>query len=157
MYVSSWTFPLRQESSFVINVFCDNSNCHVLFFIFQAYCNFSIFVAVISFLIGAALSTRFLQLIWKGREESFFSTFVDIAVTAFLCLMLLISSLFVSAGSLKWCNQILLRFQHCEEAAGNDILKEDKIDTDGFYWMLTVAQFGNWLSFLGETREIMSF
>ncbi len=40
------------------------------------------------------------------------------------------------------------RFQTCEDAAGNDIDKADGIDSDQFYFHLTLCQAGMWVSFV---------
>lgn len=61
----------------------------------QAYCNFSIFVAVVSFLVGTGLTARLVRLLYKDKEESFFGVFVDIVFTFFLTLIILISSIFL--------------------------------------------------------------
>ena len=55
----------------------------------------SIFVAVVSFLVGAGLTARLVRLLYKDKEESFFGVFVDILFTFFLNLMILIASIFL--------------------------------------------------------------
>merc|ERR1719479_849918 len=46
----------------------------------QAYCNFTIFVAVIMFVVSVIQFARFLKFLRRGRDSSFFSAFVDVLV-----------------------------------------------------------------------------
>ena len=64
-------------------------------FFFQAYCNFSIFVAVVSFLVGSGLTARLVRLLYKDKEESFFGVFIDIVFSVFLNVMIFIASIFL--------------------------------------------------------------
>ena len=69
----------------------------------QAYCNFTIFVAVIMFVISLGQFVRFLKFFYKGRDSSFLSAFVDVIVCVFMCTMTLTAALFVTLGFKIWC------------------------------------------------------
>ena len=69
----------------------------------QAYCNFTIFVAVIMFIISLFQFVRFLKFFYKGRDSSFLSAFVDVIVCVFMCTMTLTAALFVTLGFKVWC------------------------------------------------------
>ena len=69
----------------------------------QAYCNFTIFVAVIMFVISLGQFVRFLKFFYKGRDSSFLSAFVDVIVCVFMCAMTLTAALFVTLGFKIWC------------------------------------------------------
>lgn len=113
----------------------------------QAYCNYTIFVAVIMFVISVIQFSRFVKFLRRGRDSSFFSAFVDVLVNILMCIMVLIAACFVSVGLNTWCGQMTKRFPTCSEAGGSVIDKEDGIDPSGFYFQMSVAQFGVWLSF----------
>ena len=70
---------------------------------FQAYCNFTIFVAVIQFVISLFQFVRFLKFFYKGRDSTFLSAFVDVIVCAFMTIMTLTAALFVTLGFKVWC------------------------------------------------------
>ena len=69
----------------------------------QAYCNFTIFVAVIMFVISLFQFVRFLKFFYKGRDSTFLSAFVDVIVCAFMTIMTLTAALFVTLGFKVWC------------------------------------------------------
>jgi len=113
----------------------------------QAYCNFTIFVAVIMFVISVIQFARFVKFLRRGRDSSFFSAFVDVLVCALMCIFVLIAGCFSSVGFNIWCGQMTQRFPTCSEAGGSIIDKADGIDSSGFYFQMSVAQFGIWVSF----------
>lgn len=113
----------------------------------QAYCNFTIFVAVVMFVISLVQFWRFVKFFRRGRDSSFFSAFVDVLVCGLMCIMVLIAALFVSLGFRVWCSEMTRRFETCSDAMGNPIDKADNIDSDGFYIQMSTAQFGIWVSF----------
>jgi len=113
----------------------------------QAYCNFTIFVAVIMFVISVIQFARFVKFLRRGRDSSFFSAFVDVLVCALMCIFVLIAGCFSSVGFNIWCGQMTQRFPTCSEAGGSSIDKADGIDSSGFYFQMSVAQFGIWVSF----------
>lgn len=116
----------------------------------QAYCNFTIFVGVVMFVISATQIYRLSVFIYKGKDSSFFSAFVDVISSVFMCSMTLTAALFITLGFNTWCRQMTLRFEHCADATENQIFpvstKGDTIDQSGFYMQLFTAQFGVWLS-----------
>ena len=69
----------------------------------QAYCNFTIFVSVIMFVISVFQFFRFVKFFYKGRDSTFLSAFVDVIVCAFMCVMTLTAALFVTLGFKVWC------------------------------------------------------
>ena len=113
----------------------------------QAYCNFIIFVAVIMFVISLTQIIRYCKFLYRGKDSSFLSAFIDVIVSIFMTAMVLTASLFVTLGFQKWCGEMTRRFHSCPDAAANDIDKAEKIDMSGFYFQLSTAQFGVWLSF----------
>jgi len=113
----------------------------------QAYCNFTIFVAVIMFVISVIQFARFVKFLRRGRDSSFFSAFVDVLVCVVMCIFVLIAGCFSSLGFNVWCDQMTKRFPTCSEAGGSSIDKADGIDSSGFYFQMSVAQFGIWVSF----------
>ncbi len=113
----------------------------------QAYCNFTIFVAVVNFVISSAQTFRFYKLSRK-EDASFFGAFCDCVVSAFQVLFSLIAGAFVTAGAYKWCGQIQARFERCSDAAGNDIMRAEGIDTNRFFVDLELSAFGIWGSFV---------
>jgi len=113
----------------------------------QAYCNFTIFVAVIMFVISLGQFVRFLKFFYKGRDSSFLSAFVDVIVCIFMCTMTLTAALFVTLGFKIWCEEMTRRFENCQDAVGNPIDKSDGIDSSDFFNQMFTAQFGIWMSF----------
>lgn len=113
----------------------------------QAYCNFTIFVAVIMFVISLGQFVRFLKFFYKGRDSSFLSAFVDVIVCIFMCTMTLTAALFVTLGFKIWCEEMTRRFENCQDAVGNPIDKADGIDSSDFFNQMFTAQFGIWMSF----------
>lgn len=113
----------------------------------QAYCNFTIFVAVIMFVISVIQLARFIKFLKRGRDSSFFSAFIDVVLCILMCIFVLIAACFVSVGFNGWCHEMTRRFPTCSEATGSTIDKSDGIDSTGFYFQMSVAQFGIWSSF----------
>ena len=83
----------------------------------QAYCNFTIFVAVIMFVISLGQFVRFLKFFYKGRDSSFLSAFVDVIVCVFMCTMTLTAALFVTLGFKIWCEVCTLLGKFAQEVA----------------------------------------
>ena len=51
----------------------------------QAYCNFTIFVGVVMFVISATQIYRLSLFLYKGKDSTFFSAFVDVLSSIFMC------------------------------------------------------------------------
>nr|CAD7205081.1 unnamed protein product [Timema douglasi] len=102
----------------------------------QAYCNYTIFVGVVLFVISAIQIYRMSLFLYKGTDSSFLSAFVDVVGSVFLCAMIIVAALMITLGFLVWC----------EVAVGKAIDKQDGIDTSGFYIEMGTAQFGAWAS-----------
>lgn len=113
----------------------------------QAYCNFTIFVAVIMFVISVIQFARFVKFLRRGRDSSFFSAFVDVLVCLVMVIFVLIAGCFTSVGFKVWCDEMEQRFPTCSEAGGSNIDKADGIDSSGFFFQMSVANFGIWVSF----------
>jgi len=113
----------------------------------QAYCNFTIFVAVIMFVISVIQFARFVKFLRRGRDSSFFSAFVDVLVCVVMVIFVLIAGCFTSVGFKVWCDEMEQRFPTCSEAGGSNIDKADGIDSSGFFFQMSVANFGIWVSF----------
>lgn len=113
----------------------------------QAYCNFTIFVAVIMFVVSVIQFGRFIKVLRRGRESGFFSAFIDVIICFFMTVFVLIAACFVTFGFKIWCHGMLKRFPSCGEATGSPIDKADGIDSDGFYFQISMAQFGIWFAF----------
>ena len=133
----------------------------------QAYCNFTIFVGVVMFVISATqiyrLATpqplspvqsdgniivflRISMFLYKNKDSSFFSAFVDVISSIFMCSMTLTAALFITLGFNVWCGEMTKRFENCADATENDIDKNEGIDPKGFFMQMFTAQFGVWLS-----------
>jgi len=112
----------------------------------QAYCNFTIFVGVIMFVISATQIYRLSMFLYKGKDSSFFSAFVDVLSSGFMCSMTLTAALFISLGFNDWCSAMTKRFNNCADATENDIDRADGVDPNGFYIQMFTAQFGVWVS-----------
>ena len=79
----------------------------------QAYCNFTIFVAVIMFVVSVIQFARFVKFLRRGRDPSFFSAFIDVLICLFMCIFVLIAACFVSVGFNVWCQGMTKRFPTC--------------------------------------------
>ncbi|CAG7836905.1 unnamed protein product [Allacma fusca] len=112
----------------------------------QGFCNYTIFVGVILFVISAVQIYRLSLLLYRGQDSSFLSAFMDVVQSTILCCMTLSAALIVTLGFDSWCRSITQRFETCEDATDNDIDKKDKIDTSSFYIQIGTAQFGAWAS-----------
>lgn len=113
----------------------------------QAYCNFTIFVAVIMFTISATQIFRYCKFLYKGKDSSFLSAFIDVIVSGFMTIMVLLAGLFVTLGFKQWCGEMTRRFDFCSDATANDIDKAEMIDMSGFFVQLNTAQLGVWTAF----------
>ena len=112
----------------------------------QAYCNFTIFVGVVMFVISATQIYRISVFLYKGKDSSFFSAFVDVISSVFMFSMTLTAALFITLGFDVWCGEMTRRFESCADATENDIDRADGIDPKGFFMQMFTAQFGAWLS-----------
>lgn len=112
----------------------------------QAYCNYTIFVGVILSIVSAVQIYRMSLLIYRGIDSNFLSAFFDVVGCFLLCGLSLIAALVITFGFIVWCNDMTMRFPSCDMASGQDIDKQDGIDTSNFYFELGTAQFGAWAS-----------
>ncbi|XP_014275059.1 transmembrane protein 179 [Halyomorpha halys] len=112
----------------------------------QAYCNYTIFVGVVLSIISILQIYRMSILIYKGTDSNFLSAFFDVVGCFVLCGLSLIAALVITFGFIVWCNDMTMRFPSCDMASGQDIDKQDGIDTSNFYIELGTAQFGAWAS-----------
>lgn len=113
----------------------------------QAYCNYSIFIGLMLFIVSAIQIYRCSVYMYKGTDSSFLSAFIDVVSSMVLCGTTIIAALMITLGFAVWCQNMTLRFPSCEVAAGKAIDKQDGIDTSGFHIELGTAQFGVWGSF----------
>ena len=84
--------------------------------------------------------------LYKNKDSSFFSAFVDVLSSIFMCSMTLTAALFITLGFNVWCGEMTKRFENCADATENDIDKNEGIDPKGFFMQMFTAQFGVWLS-----------
>ncbi|XP_063222014.1 transmembrane protein 179 [Bacillus rossius redtenbacheri] len=112
----------------------------------QAYCNYTIFVGVLLFVVSAVQIYRMSMFFYKGTDSSFLSAFIDVVANIFLCAMVVLAAMMITLGFLVWCDEMTQRFPSCEVASGKAIDKKDGIDTTGFYIEMGTAQFGAWAS-----------
>ena len=129
----------------------------------QAYCNFTIFVGVVMFVISATQVYRHSMFLYKNKDSSFFSAFIDVISSIFMCRlddifiprifitmitvsMTLTAALFITLGFNVWCGEMTRRFENCADATENDIDRAEGIDPKGFFMQMFTAQFGIWLS-----------
>uniref|UniRef100_A0A8D8ZED9 Transmembrane protein 179 n=1 Tax=Cacopsylla melanoneura TaxID=428564 RepID=A0A8D8ZED9_9HEMI len=113
----------------------------------QAYCNYTIFVGVVLFVVSMIQIYRMYMYIHRDTDSSFLSAFVDVIGCLFLCTLTIIAALMITLGFMTWCENMTERFPSCELAAGQAIDKKDGINTDWFHVELGAAQFGVWASF----------
>lgn len=113
----------------------------------QAYCNYTIFVGVMLFLLSLIQIYRLSRFLYKGTDSSFLSAFIDVVSSMIVCGMTIIAALMITLGFMVWCKNMTERFRSCELAAGQAIDIHDGIYTGGFYIELGTAQFGVWASF----------
>ncbi|GLV40617.1 uncharacterized protein CBL_04419 [Carabus blaptoides fortunei] len=113
----------------------------------QAYCNYTIFVGLMLFIVSVVQIYRFSVYLYKGTDSSFLSAFIDCVSSMVLCGMTIIAALMITLGFAVWCQYMTLRFPSCDIAAGKAIDKQDGIDTIAFHIELGTAQFGVWGSF----------
>ncbi|KAF6216656.1 hypothetical protein GE061_001002 [Apolygus lucorum] len=112
----------------------------------QAYCNYTIFVGVVLALVSAIQIYRMARYIVQGTDSNFLSAFVDVVGCLCLCGMSVVAAVMITFGFIVWCNNMTMRFPSCDMASGQDIDKQDGIDTSNFYIELGTAQFGAWAS-----------
>ena len=84
--------------------------------------------------------------LYKNKDSSFFSAFVDVISSIFMCSMTLTAALFITLGFNVWCGEMTRRFENCADATENDIDRAEGIDPKGFFMQMFTAQFGVWLS-----------
>jgi len=112
----------------------------------QAYCNFTIFVGVVMFVLSATQTYRSSTFLYKGKDSTFFSAFLDVISSVLMCGMTLTAALFITLGFDTWCGVMTKRFEKCVDATENDIDRADGVNPNGFYMQMFTAQFGVWLS-----------
>ena len=79
----------------------------------QAYCNFTIFVAVVTFLLSLGFGVRIVSYVKNKNDASFFAAFCEVLANSFLCLMTLVAAVFVTFGFRTWCSEMTRRFKSC--------------------------------------------
>ena len=101
--------------------------------------------------------------LYKNKDSSFFSAFIDVISSIFMCRlddiiiprifitmitvsMTLTAALFITLGFNVWCGEMTRRFENCADATENDIDRAEGIDPKGFFMQMFTAQFGIWLS-----------
>lgn len=112
----------------------------------KMYCNYTIIVGLIIFVVAAVQIYRMSMLMYKGEDSSFLSAFIDVVTSIFITTLISISATIITLGFMTWCECMTKKFQSCELAAGNEIDKADGLNTTGFHIELGVAQFGSWSS-----------
>ncbi|XP_028171876.1 transmembrane protein 179 [Ostrinia furnacalis] len=113
----------------------------------RGYCDYVIVVGVIMFIICCIQIYRLSVLMYKGSDSSFLSAFVEAVACVLLCLLVVAAAVLITLGFMNWCQIIVERFPSCEDAAGQDIDKKDKIKTNWFYMEMGTIQFGAWGAF----------
>ncbi|KAL4707359.1 hypothetical protein ACJJTC_005288 [Scirpophaga incertulas] len=113
----------------------------------RCYCDYVIAVGVVMFAICLVQIYRLSMFMYKGTDSSFLSAFVEALVCGVVCALAVPAAAFITLGFMSWCTNIVQRFPSCEDAAGQDIDKKDKISTNGFYIEIGTAQFGAWGAF----------
>uniref|UniRef100_A0A8D8QKB9 Transmembrane protein 179 n=1 Tax=Cacopsylla melanoneura TaxID=428564 RepID=A0A8D8QKB9_9HEMI len=105
----------------------------------QAYCNYTIFVGVVLFVVSMIQIYRMYMYIHRDTDSSFLSAFVDVIGCLFLCTLTIIAALMITLGFMTWCENMTERFPSCELAAGQAIDKKDGINTDWFHVELVLV------------------
>lgn len=112
----------------------------------QAYCNFTIFVGVVMLVLSVTQIYRISVFLYKGKDSSFFSAFLDVISSMLMCSITLTAALFITLGFDTWCGEMTRRFAQCADATENDIDRADGVEPKGFYMQMFTAQLGVWLS-----------
>ncbi|CAH0550412.1 unnamed protein product [Brassicogethes aeneus] len=113
----------------------------------QCYCNYTIFIGVMLGLVSIFQIYRYALFLHKGTDSSFLSAFLDVVSGIILCGMTIIAAIMITLGFKAWCENMTERFPSCDMAAGQEIDKQDGINTKNFYIELGTAQFGVWGSY----------
>jgi hypothetical protein len=80
----------------------------------QGYCNYTIFVGVLLFVISAVQVYRLSMLLYRGQDSSFLAAFVDVVTSALLAALTIVSALIITLGFEFWCKSITKRFETYE-------------------------------------------
>ncbi|KAK3891704.1 hypothetical protein Pcinc_004413 [Petrolisthes cinctipes] len=112
------------------------------------FCDYNLVWASISLFIALIQTYRFAAQLCRGTESTFLSAFLDVVLSLMMSVAALAGALIVTMGYQTWCDAIMMRFEACEDATGNNIDKQDDIDTRMFYTQLGTAQFGAWTSWV---------
>nr|BAN20782.1 conserved hypothetical protein [Riptortus pedestris] len=99
---------------------------------------------VIAFILSLCIAVP--MTLHQDEFSNFLSAFFDVVGCFVLCGLSLIAALVITFGFIVWCNDMTMRFPSCDMASGQDIDKQDGIDTSNFYFELGTAQFGAWAS-----------
>ena len=121
----------------------------------QAYCNYTIFVAVIAFLVSLAQFVRMCKHLKRGTDPGFFAMFVDFLVAAFMIVMSSVAGFFVSIGFSVWCDEMERRFETCADATVNDIDRKDDLDMTDFHRQMVICQYSIWGLIVGFIPALM--
>lgn len=95
----------------------------------QGFCNYTIFVGLMLFLVSLVQIYRYGSEIWvflnvklmkfcfrlsvhiyKGTDSSFLSAFIDVVSSMILCGITIIAALMITLGFSVWCQNMTLRF-----------------------------------------------
>jgi len=114
----------------------------------QAYCNYAIFVGVVSCVTCFYFAVRSYHYLKKDTDASFFAAFCEVLAEGFLSVLSLVSALIITFGFKRWCDEMSRRFERCSDATGH-ISNDEHVDSSDFFFHMSLCQAGMWLTFVG--------
>lgn len=76
----------------------------------KAYCNYTIVLGVVLFVVCALQIYRLSMLAFRGEDSSFLSTFVNVVVCINLAGFTVIGAIMITLGFMTWCQNMTQRF-----------------------------------------------
>ncbi|KAL7645941.1 UNVERIFIED_CONTAM: hypothetical protein RMT77_002838 [Armadillidium vulgare] len=110
----------------------------------QAYCDVAIAWGLIAVAVSLIQMHRFINYLCSATDTSFLGAFLDCLISGFMFICSLCIAIMMTLGYQEWCDAIMQRFEQCQDASSNNILKDEGIDTTMFYTQFGTAQFGAW-------------
>ncbi|KAI2806266.1 hypothetical protein BLOT_005278 [Blomia tropicalis] len=126
----------------------------------KGFCIYSILIGL--FTLFQSLGQLFfkLRLLYRVGECSFTHAAIDFLLDCLSAILVLASSIIISAGSYRWCDCVQQRFSSCDIAASvmqisNGVNATCMIDATNFSFQLETSQFGIWTLFVVSIVRLM--
>ncbi|RUS72839.1 hypothetical protein EGW08_019404 [Elysia chlorotica] len=117
----------------------------------ESSCNFTIFIGVISMVLGLFYIVWTSTLLIRGFESSWLDAFINLIVNSIMCVCLFSTSLTVSIGFRQWCELMTSAksgFERCDDAQHFNIGKNINVDAGNYFAQWQITQFGIWFLWL---------